>query len=308
MKKTVLALATLVSMSGAAMAQSSVTVFGIVDVAARSLKGDFSQKILNNEGRAASRLGFRGVEDMGGGLKASFHIEHGFNPDTGVAGTEFWQRRATVSLQGGFGEIRLGRHKTAQRLVVDDFDPYSTSGMPDMSRIYSGLTGSANSGSYPNRVNNQVGYHLPAMGPVYGTIDVSAGEGADANKSVTGRLGYKDKALHVALGYGQFGVANKLKSTTLGASYDFGSFMLMGMFSKNDRGSLDQKVMSVGGTVKIGGNGKLIASFAKADGNSTTVVAGTARQNADATLMAIGYDHSLSKRTSLVRHDLRSYR
>lgn len=296
MKKSVLALATLVSLSGAAMAQSSVTVFGIVDLAMRNLKGDDDLKLLSNEGRAASRLGFRGVEDLGGGMKASFHIEHGLNADDGTTDSVFWQRRATVSLSGGFGEVRLGRHKTATRTIVDDFDPFGTSGMPALSRIYGPLAGLT-----LNRADNQVAYIFPAMGGFYGNVEVNAGENSNnsnSHRGVAGRIGYKAGALNVSAAYGQHGTGNKLKSATVGGSYDFGAFMLSGMYTKNEAGAADQSVLHVGATVKLG-QGKLIGSFGKADGNGTTTVAGTPRQNADATLIAIGYDYSLSKRTTL---------
>ena len=184
MKKTVLALAALVGSVGA-MAQSSVTVFGVLDVAARDVKGASSVKQLVNEGRAASRLGFRGVEDIGGGLKASFHIEAGIAPDTGSADAAFWQRRAaTVSLSGDFGEVRLGRHKAATRTLLDEFDPFATSGMPGLNRIIA---------LDRNRLDNQVGYYFPKMGNFYGNVEVTAGEGSTTGKSTVGRLGYKTK-------------------------------------------------------------------------------------------------------------------
>ncbi len=281
MKKTIVALAALVASAGA-MAQSSVTVFGVLDVAARNLKGANSGKYLVNEGRAASRLGFRGVEDIGGGLKASFHIEAGLNPDTGSADGAFWQRRATVSLSGGFGELRLGRHKTATRTLIDEFDPFATSGMPGLNRII---------GLDRNRIDNQVGYYFPKMGAFYGNVEASAGEGSNtstAQRSTAARLGYKDGGLHLSAALGEYGTGTKLKITTVGAAYDFGSFALMGQYGQYKQGATSLKVSNVGATVKLG-NGKLIASYGNASGAA----------NRDANLLAVGYDYSLSKRTSL---------
>lgn len=283
MKKSVLALAALTLASGAAMAQSSVTVFGIVDLAVRNIKGADSVKYLSNEGRAASRLGFRGVEDLGGGLKASFHIEHGLNPDSGTTDATFWQRRATVSLSGDFGEVRLGRHKTATRTLIDDFDPFGTSGMVGLNRII---------GLDRNRIDNQVGYYLPgSLGGIYGNFEVSAGEGsnvANTQRSYAGRLGYKAGALNVSGAYGQYGSTGKLKLTALGGSYDFGGFVLQGQYSQYKQGALTHKVANVGGSIKLGA-GKIIASYGRAGGI----------RNNKADLLAIGYDHSLSKRTTL---------
>ncbi len=283
MKKTVLAFAALASVSGAALAQSSVTAFGIIDLAARNLKGADSVRYLSNEGRATSRLGFRGVEDLGGGLKAGFHIETQVNPDDGSVGGNFWQRRATVSLMGGFGEVRLGRDKSHTRTLIDTFDPFGTSGMPGLNRLITDVD--------RNRMDNSVMYFLPSMGGVYGSISVTMGEGANTSstqRSTSVRLGYKTKALDVSYANGQFGDSNKLKINALGASYDFGGFALMGQYGTFKQGAVDRKLTSIGGTVKLGA-GKLIGSYARTSGAA----------NREANLMAIGYDHSLSKRTTV---------
>ena len=113
MKKSLLALAALTAFTGVASAQSSVTLFGIVDVSMRNVKnGPTSLKSLSTDGMGSSRLGFRGVEDIGGGLRASFWLEGSLAADTGNANGQNWQRRSTVSLTGGFGEVRLGRDYT----------------------------------------------------------------------------------------------------------------------------------------------------------------------------------------------------
>ncbi|MBN8504117.1 MAG: porin [Burkholderiales bacterium] len=281
MKKSILSAAVLALACGGAMAQSSVTAFGIIDLAARSMKGADSVKYLSNEGRSTSRLGFRGVEDMGGGLKAGFHIESQVNPDDGTANSpNFWQRRATVSLMGGFGEIRLGRDKSQTRTLQDQFDPFGTSGMPGLNRLMA---------LDRNRLDNTIIYFLPSMGGVYGSVAVSAGENnntSNTQRSTAGRLGYKIKAMDVSAAYGQFGNSNKLKITALGGNYAFGDFTLMGQYSQYKQGATSLKVSNLGAFLKMG-SGRLIASFGNASGAA----------NRDASLMAFGYDHSLSKRT-----------
>src|SRR6218665_1644124 len=112
MKKSLIALAVLAA-SGAAMAQSSVTLFGIVDTAFgyvdnANAAGD-SVYGLSTSGNATSRLGFRGTEDLGNGLKAGFWLEGEIFGDDGNAAGFNFKRRSTVSLAGGFGEVRLGR-------------------------------------------------------------------------------------------------------------------------------------------------------------------------------------------------------
>src|SRR5205085_8104847 len=108
---------------GAAHAQSSVTIFGLLDVnVGRYSGGGPSQTVLGTDGLQSSRIGFRGQEDLGGGLSASFWLESGINPDSGTGGTSntnnqstggaggggiVFGRRSTVSLSGPFGEVRL---------------------------------------------------------------------------------------------------------------------------------------------------------------------------------------------------------
>jgi predicted porin len=95
MKKSLVALAVLAA-SGAAMAQSSVTLFGIVDAGYAVGNGSISDKTsLRNSGYNSSRLGFRGVEDLGGGMSASFHLEAGVNNDDGT-GSCFQHQRTKL--------------------------------------------------------------------------------------------------------------------------------------------------------------------------------------------------------------------
>ena len=114
MKKSLLALAVLGAFAGVASAQSSVTLYGTIDLSAKYVKNTGSDRrvSLSQDGINSSQLGFKGVEDLGGGLKAGFVLLSGINADTGTANAKFWNRRATVSLMGNFGEVRLGRDYT----------------------------------------------------------------------------------------------------------------------------------------------------------------------------------------------------
>jgi len=134
MKKSLLALAALGAFAGAASAQSSVTLFGVVDQSVNYIKnGSTKTTTLQSNQLNSNRLGFKGTEDMGGGLKAGFWLEAGMANEnglmgggngltstnaptyaaTGANGASIFNRRSTVSLFGAFGEIRLGR----------DYDP-----------------------------------------------------------------------------------------------------------------------------------------------------------------------------------------
>ncbi|WP_228121852.1 porin [Variovorax paradoxus] len=136
MKRHPLGLA-LVTLAGTASAQSSVTLFGVVDagvshfeavseyrpafdprrpaaalLAAGVPKVTQSQTTLSRGGYRGSSLGFRGTEDLGGGLAASFWLESNISNDDGKTGLASFAKRSTVSLSGGFGELRLGRDYT----------------------------------------------------------------------------------------------------------------------------------------------------------------------------------------------------
>src|SRR5262245_30033097 len=115
MKAKATVFAVLAAASAAASAQS-VTLFGIVDLGVRYVdNGKDSVTSLSTNGQSTSRIGVRGIEDLGAGLTAGFWLEGGINPDTGTVNdlTRFWDRRATVSLiEQTLGELRLGRDNT----------------------------------------------------------------------------------------------------------------------------------------------------------------------------------------------------
>ena len=120
MKKSLIALAALAAV-GAASAQSSVTLYGIADISAGVVEVDgFSRKTgFNKANLQQSRVGIKGSEDLGNGLKAVFNYEHGFNSANGAfAGGE--ARRAVVGLQGGFGSVLLGRDKLPLYRLTED--------------------------------------------------------------------------------------------------------------------------------------------------------------------------------------------
>jgi predicted porin len=184
MKKSLLALAVAGAFSGAAFAQSSVTLFGIADTGFSYYKGDGNGnvKAMTNSGLNSSRFGVRGSEDLGGGLKANFWFEGSVNTDngagsatntnnqaTGSSGTGFaFNRRMFVGLSGGFGEARLGRNYTPIFLQISANDPFGTNGSGD-TKIYAttGLIGSA-SVTTNVRASNALEYLTPpGIGGVY---------------------------------------------------------------------------------------------------------------------------------------------
>jgi len=320
MKRSLLALAALTAFAGLASAQSSVTVFGIIDASARNVKnGSVSLKTLSTDGMGSSRLGFRGIEDIGGGLRAGFWLEGSVNVDVGggqktgtsianglangsTAGGQDWQRRATVSLLGGFGELRLGRDYVPAFWNKTTFDPYGTNGVGNSTNLYDA---SGSGATTAVRANNTIGYFLPAgLGGLYGQFQVAAGEGAVGNKHIGGRIGYAAGPVNVAVAYGKTEVNTVTDWTdiNIGASLNLGFMTLMGYYvtSEVDGGAANGRKLNnllVGGLVPFGAS-TLKFSYVKSEGKGPTALT-NAR---DADQIALGYLYSLSKRTTLYTH------
>ncbi|SEA01451.1 porin [Variovorax sp. YR216] len=276
MKKTLVALAALAAI-GTASAQSSVTLFGVLDASISGYSNKAEDKNfptltnpeylnvghvttsrtgLGNSGYNASRLGFRGTEDLGGGMAASFWLEAGLGNDQGTAGKDgmLFNRRTTVSLSGPFGEVRLGRDYTPTYWNDTVFDPFGTNGV-GTSLVYSANNGYKGNTNY-DRASNSVGYFLPPnLGGFYGQLMYSFHEQAkyspgdatphELNNSRTGgyvggRFGYATGPLDVAASYGSStvgddfydGLTSKVNTWNLGASYDFGPVKLFGEYSQ----------------------------------------------------------------------------
>lgn len=289
MKKSLLALAALTAFTGAAYAQSSVTLFGIVDLNARNLKtGSTSIKSLSQDGIASSRLGVRGVEDLGGGLRGGFWLEGAMNPDTGTPNGQTWQRRSTVSLMGGFGEIRLGRDYTPSFWNYTIFDPFGTNGVASMFSTVSNLGSGAGT---QVRANNTVGYFLPSAGGLYGQVMVAAGENVAGNKYMGGRIGYAAGPVNFAAAYGKTETAttNDFKDANIGVSFQAGPAKIMGQYSKRDWGTIDQKTWLIGTVIGFGAS-SLKFSYLNTDGTTDAL---------DAKAFGLGYQYDMSKRTAL---------
>lgn len=315
MKKSLIALAVLAT-AGVASAQSSVTLFGIVDatlaVGNGSGAGSSDKTQLTNSGYNSSRLGFRGTEDLGGGLSASFWLEAGVNNDNGSGantstnnqgaaaaggGGLTFNRRSTVSLAGGWGEVRLGRDYTPQLWNLTVFDPFGTVGVGTTQTLNSSL-----GGPVTVRASNSMGYFLPRdLGGFYGQVQYYLGEnnqtGAateDDGKGAGLRLGYAAGPVNVALAFSSTNYATgDIKTTNIGGQYDFGVAKVMAHYNR-DRvsapGSVTQTGYLIGGLIPMGA-GEIRLAYSRSKNNAAV----SARTNK----YAIGYVHNLSKRTAL---------
>ncbi|CAM3924177.1 porin [Roseateles saccharophilus] len=297
MKKALIALAVLGLTGGAAVAQSSVTLFGVIDADMKYVKtGDLKLKKLDSSGLSTSRFGVKGVEDLGGGLKAGFWLESEVGVDKGDTGSQsaFWGRRSTVSLMGDFGEIRLGRYKTATKLHIEDFDPYAATGLGDVTKVFSNGLGSG--ATTFSRADNMVSYETPSgLGGFYGAADIAAGEGNNNNKEQDVRLGYKDGPIHVSAAFSSTGANTKYKVSSVAGSYDFSGIKPALMYTTTKFGSAEIKAVTAALTWSLG-QGQLQTSYTDSKANDAArLVSGVD----NAKLFAIGYIYSLSKRTSL---------
>ena len=317
MKKSLIALAVMAA-AGAASAQSSVTLFGIVDATLSWGRGGGATGTdrfqLTHSGYNSSRLGFRGTEDLGGGMSASFWLEAGMNNDngtgfatntnnqasgTGATGTGTqgltFNRRSTVSLGGNWGELRLGRDYVPQFWNLTVFDPFGTLGVGANVAHTNAI-----SGVTAVRASNSIGYFFPRnLGGFYGQVMYYLGENPD-NGAVTEddgdgyglRVGFASGPFNVAFGWGRTEyAAGDDRRMNLGGQWDFGMAKVMGQISRDRNAGIDGRGFLVGALVPVGaGEIRVAYSQYKSDG----VV-----DDPRARKLAVGYVHNLSKRTAL---------
>ncbi len=274
MKKSLVALAVLAA-SGAAMAQSSVTMYGAADIWFGSVKVDdkilananTTTTVLNTSGAATSRWGMKGTEDLGGGLKANFDLQQGFALDSGAANgassSRVFDRQAWVGFSGGFGEVRLGRTTTP-------FDNLSgaSNGMFDSDLApangadgYGMATNVFVSAGYSSRQDNMLYYKSPTFGGLTGDLSYSLREGAVGGTTVTSLgLVYAGGPLAVQFAYQLQDVDGKNDDATftrLGASYNFGMATAKVSFGNAKNTAIDYLLYTTGGYSKIANTGNV---------------------------------------------------
>jgi predicted porin len=263
MKKSLIALAALAA-AGVASAQSSVTLFGIVDATYNNTRadaatgGNLKVSRLTNSGYNSSRLGFRGTEDLGGGMSAGFWLEAGLTNDDGTgaasnvnnqripafaaatganapvrAGTQglTFNRRSTVSLAGNWGEVRLGRDYVPAFWNHTVFDPFGTNGVGQVSNLSLSL-GTTLGIATTVRASNSIGYFLPGnLGGFYGQLMYAFGENTEPLAAAAVAAGIeKNDGRHVGARFGwasgPFNVAYGYGETKANGSLTLGAATL----------------------------------------------------------------------------------
>lgn len=290
-----------------AHAQSSVAIFGVIDAAVTRVQGSErgSRIGLSSGSSAGSRLGFRGREDLGNGLSASFWLEGSLGVDSGTADGLMFNRRSTVSLSGNWGEVRLGRDYAPTYWSATRFDPFGRVGVA----TNQGLN---NFGVSTVQNSNAVGYLLPKLGGIYGQVQYAFGEkpsgapNAHQGDYFGARLGYAQGTLDIALAWGQYRqvigasdiapvtLGRNLEVSNLSAAWDFGFIKPMAFFGRElvpgaPTGSSQIDTYLLGFSAPLG-VGEFKASVARYDRKDSAN---------DFSKLGIGYGYSLSRRTEL---------
>lgn len=315
MQKKLIALAIASLVAAPAFAQSNVTIYGLVDVG-YTWRGDNvddnigSMQAINSGQASGSRLGFKGTEDLGNGLKALFTIEAGFTADDGrsAQGGRAWGRQTFAGLTGNsWGTVIFGRFNTPQYNLWINTDPFGTGMVGQSTNLYAQydpVTGKTNS-TFAFRLDSTVAY----VTPTWAGFNVTAAYSTNADGNET--LGndndnyvwaispvYNNGPLMVGVNYHEIKYKSldnyKLKNWDVGATYDFKFLKLaLGYNNQSDNGDvdlIDRDTWMIGVTVPIG-KASILASYNDLDDGTDA--------NQDAHQWAIGAVYPFSKRTDV---------
>ncbi len=308
MNKSTMTLAVLGALAGTAAAQSNVTLYGKIDTGLVFDNGSAGHSIRVSSGvTAGSRLGFKGVEDLGGGYKAAFQLETGFCSDSAAGApnfctgsNQFMGRQARGDLIGSFGTLSAGRQYSLGFSAFAVLDPFGA-----------GLAGQADNtdgkGNYlvdPSaiRINNAVTYTTPTFSGLSAAAELSLGEQTGnwrKGRETGGAITYSAGPAYATVTYYDLnnanGIGDSRRDITGGGTYDFGFLKVHALVQKvtgSPTGVAKIDVLSLMGgvTVPLAG-GALLASYANRNDRTAT--------DQDAHQLGAGYLYPLSKRTSI---------
>jgi predicted porin len=303
MKKTLVAVAALVAATGS-FAQSSVTLYGVVDASLESVKGAKTLTRVSSDNLASSRLGFKGVEDLGGGLKANFVLESAIAVDEGKSdSSRFFGRAAWVGLSSGYGDLRIGRQDSSIGALAGNTAILGGQSYDDfkIASMFSGAT--------YRRLDNTITYVAPTFVPglttqLQYTTQASGAEATDgAGKGFGLSAQYAAGPFGAGLGYlnnKQAAAASKKDTAVLVyGSYDFGVAKAVAYFEQDKTTGAAEtgKLYGVKAVVPVATNFSISAGVSKA--KNTNKAADVAGASDDATILAIKAVYDLSKRTSV---------
>jgi predicted porin len=275
-----------------AWAQSSVAIYGVADAGLVRESGGAAGSLTNVSSGVASgsRLGFKGKEDLGGGLAAIFQLENGLNLDNGTAaqGGLLFGRQAYVGLTSAAGSVTLGRQYSPYYKVLRDVaDPFCI-----------GLAGNAGNIMVTNtRVDNMVQYAMPAWNGLTAEVAVGMGEVAgstERNRAYSAAAYYTQGKLVVGAAWFQRHNAlatDQTRNALLTARYNFGPLeATVGYADNHGLAGAHSDDVVVGAIVPLGAH-RFLVSYVRHEDKT--------RANRDANQWALGYTYTLSKRTDL---------
>ena len=307
MQKKLIALAVASVVSAPVFAQSQVQIGGIIDVAIESAKysdaaGNLTRMV--NSGNTTNRLFFKGSEDLGNGLKANFHLETQPGPDTGTspgAGL-FWGRTSTVGLSSSsWGRVNLGSQYTPWFSARAANDIFYTAGIGSNYRFEAGDTRMSNSIRFDSKSYN--GFTFAAM---YGLGEAGAAyQAQEGTTNATKKQGrstglnaqYKNGPLALRYGYDTQIITQgpdvNMKRNHVNGSYDFKVVKLVAGWNsaKLDGGATDNRSWYIGGVMPVFGKDSVKLEYTNRNDKTGPSM--------DTKLIALGYEHPMSKRTVL---------
>ena len=270
--------------TSAAFAQSSVTLYGRVNTTFEHQKeGNVSKTGLFNN---SSRFGFKGQEDLGGGLMAGFQLESGFDSSTGATSSTFFGRQSEVNLAGGFGMLRLGNFTSESYYATADFisnHNHDTGSSSDA--LY----------AYPARDANKIAYRTPSFGGATLEAGVALHEqanGTGGKNSLDLAANYEIGALGLGAGYSKLGDQNQF---AVRASYSTGPFVV-GAYVQRDKNVF---FANGGNRTNVRLSGAYIMGVSEFHLNVGRAGKYSNVADSAATQYTVGYNYNLSKRTKI---------
>ncbi|MGE5622460.1 MAG: porin [Bacillota bacterium] len=325
MKKSLLALAVLGAFAGAAQAQSAVTIYGSFDGGVRHQNRTVADTPGTNGGvwtmgsngqYNSNRIGFKGVEDLGGGLNAHFNLETGFNTGTGVQDGALFNRSAFVGLGGSWGSLDFGHQYSTNFKVVGTYDPFSYKyvaiiPLAGLGSIGGGTSGVGGRVGALTRLDNDVQYS-GKFGPVTAYAEHAFGEQAgsfgNASTNAVGAV-YAEGPISVGGAYtvrkidtSALGGAGFQSNTswTVGGAYATGPVRVAAGYSdtKQDLGSVAGLTQPRAKNWWVGGSYNLNAETALSAGYYETKTTDLTSVETKRKLFIVGGTYALSKRTN----------
>lgn len=270
LQKTLIA-STVLLASGAAFAQSSVTLYGIADINLSSSKnGGVRETNLNSSGIYESRFGLKGSKDLGAGLKVNFQLEQGFALDTGTTSIgQAFSRQSWVGVSGAFGEVRVGKTWSA-------YDDISGRAQAAKNSMFAPNRGVWLTGSHEDNPNNGLYYASPNFGGWSFAVSYGLGENktaaVGAGSIISAHLKYANGPIFVGIAQQNekaTGASESINFTRINGTYDLGLAKLLASYGRVSSGNKSTREWQLGADVPLTPALTLSGGVARSSGGIT---------------------------------------